>query len=79
MNVRALDLSYTSSESNFTFSGFHLSYYSNVLYFICWVSNISLEFLKRLVNAVKDYFLYCLMLTTFLIALNIDAIGYRLS
>ena len=78
-------MSYDSSEFIFNFSSFYASYpgivciYFDNVGFPCWVSIISLVLLKRLVNVTKDYFSSCFMLTTFLIALNIDAIRYRLS
>ena len=80
-----MNLTYASYESNFTLSSFDSSYSSKVsiyfdnVSFTLWVSIISLVLLKHLVNAAKDSFLSCFMLTKILIALNIDAIGYEMS
>ena len=79
-----MNLSYDYSEFNFKCSRFYLSYYGKVsiyfdnLIFPCWVSITPLALVKSLVNPAKDYFSSCFMLTTFLIALKIDEIGYRL-
>ena len=76
---------YDYSESNFNYSSFDASYSGKVLLyfdsisFTFWVSIITLSLLKCLVNYSKAYLSSCFMLTTFLIDLKIDAIGYRLS